>query len=53
MDTLNIILHITLVLISFTVAFLGVVILFSVDVWLGFTMAVMGLALSVKIMERS
>jgi len=45
--------HILLIIVSFTIAFFGVVILFSVDVWLGFTLAVLGLILSMRVIGRA
>ena len=44
--------HILLIMVSFTVAFLGVVILFSVDVWLGFTLATLGIILTLRTIGR-
>ena len=49
---MNLFLIILLILSSFTIAFLGVVILFSVDVWLGFTLATLGIILSVRTIGR-
>jgi len=44
-------LHIFLILISFSIAFLGVVVLFTVDVLLGCTLAIGGIFLAIKSME--
>ena len=49
---MNLFLAILLILISFTIAFLGVVILFSIDVWLGFTLATLGIILSLRTLGR-
>ena len=49
---MNLFLAILLILSSFTIAFLGVVILFSVDVLLGFTLATLGIILSLRTIGR-
>ena len=49
---MNIFLIILLILSSFMIAFLGVVILFSVDVWLGLTLATLGILLSLRTIGR-
>ena len=37
----------TLLLAGFTLALCGVIVLFSVDVWLGFTLAIIGIGASI------
>jgi len=49
--SMNIALHIFLILISFAIAFLGVVVLFSVDVFTGGILATGGIVLAIKSME--
>ena len=49
---MDIFLYILLIMVSFTIAFLGVVILFSIDVWLGFTLATLGIILSLRTIGR-
>jgi hypothetical protein len=49
---MNIALHILLILISFSIAFFGVVILFSVDVLAGFILAVAGIGLSMAVVHN-
>jgi len=44
--------HILLIIVSFMIAFFGVIILFSVDVWLGFTLATLGIILSMRVIGR-
>ena len=48
---MNIALHIFLILISFTIAFLGVVVLFTVDAFTGGVLATGGIVLAIKSME--
>ena len=48
---MNIALHIFLILISFSIAFLGVVVLFSVDAFTGGILATGGIVLTIKSME--
>tara|TARA_R100001509_G_scaffold119030_1_gene73400 strand:- start:220 stop:369 length:150 start_codon:yes stop_codon:yes gene_type:complete len=48
---MNIALHIILILISFAIAFLGVVVLFSVDAFTGGILATGGIVLALKSME--
>ena len=48
---MNIALHIILILISFTIAFFGVVVLFTVDAFTGGVLATGGIVLSIKSME--
>ena len=45
-------LYIILILISFTIAFLGVIVLFTVDPWTGLTLSMGGLILSIRTMTR-
>jgi hypothetical protein len=52
-DKLNIALLITMILINFAIAFTGVIIMFHLDVWLGFGLAVAGIALAIKTMGRA
>ena len=51
-NKLNTVLVITLVLVSFVIAFTGVILMFSLDVWLGFTMALAGVVLAIRSMNR-
>ena len=51
-NKLNTVLVITLVLVSFAIAFTGVILMFSMDVWLGFTMALAGVVLAIRSMNR-
>tara|TARA_R110002072_G_scaffold69764_1_gene169226 strand:+ start:109 stop:261 length:153 start_codon:yes stop_codon:yes gene_type:complete len=46
-------LYIILILISFTIAFLGVIVLFTVDPWTGFGLSVGGIILSIRTMSRA
>jgi len=48
---MNIALHIFLILISFSIAFLGVVVLFSIDAFTGGILATGGIVLTIKSME--
>tara|TARA_A100000172_G_C3041284_1_gene110587 strand:- start:609 stop:758 length:150 start_codon:yes stop_codon:yes gene_type:complete len=48
---MNIALHIFLILISFTIAFFGVVILFTIDAFTGGILATGGIVLAIKSME--
>ena len=50
---MDITLHIILIVISFMIAFLGVIVLFTVDPWLGLGLAVAGIGLSIRTMERA
>ena len=52
-DKLNIALITALVLISFAIAFTGVIIMLHLDVWAGFGLAVAGIALAIKTMGRA
>ena len=49
---MDIFFHILLIMVSFTISFLGVVILFSTDVWLGFTLASLGIILTLRTIGR-
>jgi hypothetical protein len=44
-------LHIFLILISFTIAFFGVVVLFTVDPWIGCILSMGGIFLAIKSIE--
>ena len=46
-------LHIILIVISFMIAFLGVIVLFTVDPWIGFGLSVAGIGLSIRTMARA
>ena len=46
-------LYIFLILISFTIAFLGVIVLFTIDPWTGLILSVGGLILSIRTLARS
>ena len=48
---MNIALHIFLILISFSIAFLGVVVLFTIDAFTGGLLATGGIVLAIKSME--
>ena len=50
---MDIALHIFLILISFAIAFLGVIILFSFDAWTGFLLSLGGITLSLRVMNRA
>ena len=45
-------LHIILIVISFMIAFLGVIVLFTIDPWIGLGLSVAGIGLSIRTMER-
>ena len=45
-------LYIILIVISFMIAFLGVIVLFTVDPWTGLALSMGGIILSIRIMER-
>jgi len=45
-------LYIILILISFTIAFLGVIVLFTIDPWTGLALSMGGLILSIRTMTR-
>ena len=44
---MNIAITLTLLLAGFTLALCGVIVLFEVDVWLGFTLAIIGIGASI------
>ena len=44
---MNMFITLTLLLTGFTMAMLGVIVLFSVDVWIGFALAVIGIGASI------
>ncbi len=46
-------LYIILIIVSFTIAFLGVIVLFTVDPWTGLALSVGGLILSIRTMARA
>ena len=48
---MNIALRILLILISFSIAFFGVIVLFTVDPWVGLTLSVGGIVLAIKPIE--
>jgi len=50
---MDIALHIFLIVISFMIAFLGVIILFTVDPWTGFFLSTGGIILSIRTMVRA
>jgi len=50
---MDIFFHILLIIVSFTIAFLGVIVLFTVDPWTGFGLSVGGTILSIRTMVRA
>jgi|TARA_R110000772_G_scaffold64208_1_gene143606 uncharacterized membrane protein len=50
---MDITLHIILIVISFMIAFLGVIVLFTVDPWTGLALSVGGIILSIRTIERA
>lgn len=46
-------LYIILILISFTIAFLGVIVLFTIDPWTGLALSMGGLILSIRTIGRA
>jgi hypothetical protein len=50
---MDIALHIFLIVISFAIAFLGVIVLFTVDPWIGFGLSTGGVILSIRTIERA
>jgi len=46
-------LYIILILISFMIAFFGVIVLFTIDPWTGLTLSVGGLLLSIRTIVRA
>jgi len=49
---MDIFFHILLIIVSFTIAFLGVIVLFTVDPWTGLALSMGGLILSIRTMAR-
>jgi len=49
---MDITLHIILIVISFSIAFLGVIVLFTVDPWTGLILSMGGIILSIRTMVR-
>jgi uncharacterized membrane protein len=49
---MEIALYIFLILISFTIAFLGVIVLFTIDPWTGFILSTGGIILSLRTIGR-
>jgi len=49
---MEIALYIILILISFTIAFLGVIVLFTIDPWTGLALSTGGIILSIRTMAR-
>ncbi len=49
---MDIFFHIVLICISFAIAFLGVVILFNLDVLTGLTLSTLGIVLTLRTMRR-
>ena len=49
---MEIALYIILILVSFTIAFLGVIVLFTVDPWTGLILSMGGLLLSIRTIGR-
>jgi len=45
--------HILLIIVSFTIAFLGVIVLFMVDPWTGLILSMGGLILSIRTIARA
>ena len=45
---MNMFICLTLLLVGFTMAMLGVIVLFSVDVWIGFALAVVGIGAAIS-----
>ena len=45
---MNMFITLTLLLVGFTMAMLGVIVLFSVDVWIGFALAVVGIGAAIS-----
>jgi uncharacterized membrane protein len=46
-------LYIILIIVSFTIAFLGVIVLFTVDPWTGLALSTGGLILSIRTIVRA
>ena len=45
---MNMFITLTLLLVGFTMAMLGVIVLFSVDVWIGFAITVVGIGAAIS-----
>ena len=45
---MNMFITLTLLLAGFALAMCGVIVLFSVDVWIGFTLAIIGIAATIS-----
>jgi len=50
---MDIFFHILLIIVSFTIAFLGVIVLFTIDPWTGLILSMGGLLLSIRTMTRA
>ncbi len=50
---MEIALYIILIIVSFTIAFLGVIVLFTVDAWTGFILSTGGILLSIRTIARA
>jgi len=49
---MEIALYIILIIVSFTIAFLGVIVLFTIDPWTGLTLSMGGILLSIRTIAR-
>jgi uncharacterized membrane protein len=50
---MDIFFYILLILISFTIAFLGVIVLFTIDPWTGLVLSMGGIILSIRTIGRA
>jgi len=50
---MDIFFHILLIIVSFIIAFLGVIVLFTVDAWTGFILSTGGILLSIRTIARA
>ncbi len=50
---MDIFFHILLIIVSFTIAFLGVIVLFTIDPWTGLILSMGGLLLSIRTIGRA
>jgi hypothetical protein len=50
---MDIFFHILLIIVSFTIAFLGVIVLFTIDPWTGLILSMGGLLLSIRTIARA
>jgi len=50
---MDIFFYILLILISFTIAFLGVIVLFTIDPWTGLALSMGGIILSIRTIGRA